>query len=56
MDEGFIQVSLNILFQALQITNFHDDYSKAHSSADIGGEFVLTKFGDLSYTQVLQFL
>lgn len=44
MDEGFIE--------ALQYTNFNSSFSKAHTNADVGGEFVLARFGNLNYVQV----
>jgi glycosylphosphatidylinositol phospholipase D len=41
MDQGFIQ--------AMQHLNYRGSYPRAHSDADIGGEFLLARFAPLDY-------
>jgi glycosylphosphatidylinositol phospholipase D len=43
MNEGFIQ--------AMQFSDFNSSYPDAHSAADFGGDFVLSRFGQLDYKQ-----
>ncbi|KAI8909066.1 hypothetical protein EDD86DRAFT_206850 [Gorgonomyces haynaldii] len=45
MDEGFIDAS--------SYTNFNESFQDAHGAADVGGEWMIRRFGDQSYAQLM---